>query len=211
MKLQAIISQARSLVDDVTEDDNPRQVANPLHSDTELKGYASEAEREAAMRGLLIWDNVTPDVCVIELSAEELTYPLSPKLLLIEDLAINDASLCAGSYSIRGAGNKREITLKYAPTEGSELRLTVYRLPLNDLTNLEDDEPEIPYYAHDKLAHWVAYRVYLQSDLDTASRDAAEQLALFERHFGPARSISDVARHLQHGVNQSVVMQGALA
>ena len=71
------------------------------------------------------------------------------------------------------------------------LNLTVVRLPLTDLTHL-DDEVEIHARYARNLRHWMAHRAYLKRDEDTFDeKKAAQAESLFVREFGNHSSAVD--------------------
>ena len=71
-----------------------------------------------------------------------------------------------------------------APTVSDTLRLQVYRLPLDSLTE-DDDEPEINSRLHIRLVDWMKHLAYSKQDTETRNDKKAEMFAnLFTSAFG---------------------------
>ncbi len=70
-------------------------------------------------------------------------------------------------------------------TAAFTIDLTVQRLPLTDMSNLEQHSPEIKSVYHIKLIEWAKWRAYSIDDVDANDpQKAAKALATFEHEFG---------------------------
>lgn len=88
----------------------------------------------------------------------------------------------------------KHLILDRAPSEaGGELLLEVYRYPLQEMVD-PDDEPEIGPRHHDALVHWALHVAYQTRDMEggAAQRSAVHE-AEFIKRFG-MRDDANVAR-----------------
>lgn len=84
------------------------------------------------------------------------------------------------------------------PTTNTTAKLEVFRAPLSTERLVKtSDKPPIPERTHRYLAHWAAYEALLKRDADMGdSGRAAQELAFFEREFGP-RPSARLNRHFK--------------
>lgn len=189
-------------------------IGNPyLWSDDEWMAFANDAEREACRRARLITDSSTAEVCSITLSATVATYDLDPRILFIQRAKLVGRSQPLGRASFKDldrsapdwegeTGEPRAYVpdmdtglFRPYPTPDStgQVRLTVTRLPLDDMTD-GSNTPEIRPHLHDSLVHWMLYRAYSKQDSEVADPNkAAGYLTLFEQEFGKKSSAIDEA------------------
>lgn len=176
-----------------------------LWSDSELTSYLNEAEREAAVRALLIRDRSTANVCEIALADGDDWKDLHPSVLEIEymylihpvtsqkipvvemmeeELNSSPSMLTAKGIPSRYIHVGQEIRLYPMPNGTMDLELIVRRLPLADMVD-DGDEPEIPAEHHYRLIDWAARCAYMKrdSDAEDATR-AAKHDTLFTESFG---------------------------
>lgn len=72
------------------------------------------------------------------------------------------------------------------------LYLSVYRLPLNDLTLVADNSPEIPDEYHFDLVFWMCHLAYTKQDADALDLNKSQwHEGQFERKFGAKLSAHD--------------------
>lgn len=117
---------------------------------------------------------------------------------------IRDYGNCAGLIDEFGLGSRLSLyaidgeTLRlygvpdttYITTPASYLRLEVYRLPLEDLSE-KFDEFEIPHVHQDGLMDWALYRAYGNKDGEEVDDNRSSlAYARFEQRFGPRKSAS---------------------
>lgn len=208
MDLRGLIDTARQRLDDGVA---------PYHvEDQALAKFAAEAEQEAALRGRLIYDDSTA-ITKITVVAGQHTYPLDSHINHIEAVSFTrEDSLRPRDLDMTGMDSIRQdcawhtrsssrpykavhlepqcsIRIWPTPSQAGTLELAVYRAPMFDLED-DDDEPEIPQRHHDGLVSWILYRVYSSKDSelnDDARAGAA--LAEFTSRFGQ-RDTADVMR-----------------
>ena len=194
MTLAEIIARARRTTDDLVE---PYAV-----SDADFTVFANRAEREACERAGLLFE-----VTAIPILAGTSTYQIDYEILGIAHAALPGRTLGkliptdldwlqthSPSSSTPSCYAQREqfIELYPTPDAASVLTLKLYRYPAAALESL-DDEPEIPPYHHEYLAHWMAFEAWTSDDPDTRDSDkASEQLALFTQRFGRPRSATEI-------------------
>ncbi len=178
-----------------------------LWSNAALLRYLREAEKQACMRGELLFDNTTPSVCEITLTNGVQSYTISPKLTQITNVFWNgqpvthttpenlDALLPtwrttdgtsilnkALFYVIQG----RKISSAPIPNAADALlgalKIEGYRLPISD----ESEEPEIPEEFHHDLIYYALHKAYSKNDSDTKDEvKAKEHLFYFDALYGP--------------------------
>lgn len=209
MNLGELISVARDRSDD--------KFAPFLWSDAEWVSFANDAEREACRRSRLIVDSSNCDIGEIRLRAGGKTYDLDQRILFIRRAKLQGRSQPLGRASYKDLDRCRPDwedetgepqayvpdmdTDKFrpypTPTEAGVVKLTVVRLPMVDMVDL-DDAPEIKPHLHDSLVFWMLYRAYSKQDSETKDdKKAAGNLALFENEFGKKSSAIDET-WLQH-------------
>lgn len=177
------------------------KVEPPLWSDALVLDCLNEAEREAADRARLIYD----DGYEIAVTAGQARYAIDPHIIDIERAALTadgDARppLRLAQYDrleLDRLGERRSFDRPFAlvhdgdgtaeiipaPKRNGLLLLEGYRLPLADFDL--DGEPEIPEVHHRALVEWALFRAYSIPDADGAN----DQLAAFyhdrfEKYFG---------------------------
>lgn len=203
MNLGELISTARDRSDD--------KAAPFLWSDAEWTSFANDAEREACRRARLIVDSSNCDIGEIRLRAGGRVYDLDQRVLFIRRaklkgraqplarVSYKDLDQCAPDWEDE-VGEPRGFipdmdTDKFrpypTPTEAGIVRLTVVRLPMANMEEL-DDTPEIKLHLHESLLYWMLYRAYSKQDSETKDdKKATTNLALFENEFGKKSSAMD--------------------
>lgn len=187
-----------------------------LWSNAALLRYLREAEKQACMRGNLLFDKTTPSVCEIALTNGVQSYAFSPKLTKITavfwhgqpvthttpdnlDALLPTWRIADGTsiqnkalyYVIQG----RNINLAPIPNTAdallSPLRIEGYRLPISD----EAETPEIPEEFHHDLIYYALHKAYAKNDSDTKDElKAKEHLFYFDALYG-AEVTSKVRQH----------------
>lgn len=176
----------------------------PLTSKADVMRYLDEAEEEACIRANLIFDQSTPAVCEIAVSAGTSVYKLHTAVLNITKAYFTPASGVEVELIItdrleldrkvkgwrRETGEPRyliqddtRIQFGCIPSTAGTLRIECYRLPLKKIEY--SDKPEIHRAHHRHLVKWVSYRAYAtpDSELFDPTR-SARSLAEFEQQFG---------------------------
>lgn len=196
MSLDELIDAYRGDTNDRTE--------QPLVSKEDVVRYLNEAEEEACIRANLIFDQSTPAVCEIVVTAGISVYKLHAAVLNVNKAYFTptggtEVELCIIDRleldrRERGWRKKTEtpryliqddvrIQLGCIPESAGALRIECYRLPLRSIE--DSDKPEIHRAHHGHLVKWVSYRAYAtpDSELFDPAR-SARSLAEFEQHFG---------------------------
>jgi hypothetical protein len=203
MKLRDLVKIFRDEVDDVTEPF--------LWTEEELIDYANDAENEACRRSRLLIDSTTVEICQIAVTANTAGYALDPRVIFVRRAKLATKSLPLGRASVRDLDDETpgwdahtgtvsayipdhdtgKLRLYRIPTVNDTLNLTVVRLPLEAMENL-DAEPEIHRRYQRNLRHWLKWRAYSKQDAETMDeKKAAAGLALFEQEFGKASPALD--------------------
>lgn len=210
MNLSDLIEEARERV---------RDLAVPYYcSDTRFTRFVNEAQREACRRARLLVDSTSSALCVIDMAANNSIYPLDRRILFVRRATIDGQSrplvrLHVRDLDPRGSEWQSEtgdvdgwvvgmdtgmLRLYRTPTANGTIRLTVQRLPLNDLAN-NNDEPEIEERQHMALLDWMEYRYYSTADAEIRDDTKAQAaLAAFEREFGPPATAIEEAWAQEH-------------
>lgn len=206
MNLGALLDIVREELDDTVEP--------YLWSNEFLADCATDAQNEACRRARLIVDSDTEDIAEIDLEANTATYALDPRVIRVERAIVDGESLplrfmlrrhmdaqrpgwedeeAATPEIIIPDWSSRKIRLFPAPDAVGTLRLTVIRLPLAPLNDL-DDEFEIPEHFQRNLRHWIKHRAFLKHDSETLDKKAsADALTLFADEFGRSQPAYDEA------------------
>lgn len=182
--------------------------------DDKILAWMNEAEREAAIRGKLIYDRDTESVCKLTLVPGQRRYRLSPLIDHIvcarhggrrlhaydrEELdRLDDDWRDSTSWSAGYVFDDTHIELVGVASELlGDVWLDVYRLPLQDFGSTSS--PEIAEIHHTHLVDWAAYRALSTEDFEerqVMDRSADLYLARFERYFGAKPSVN--IRRRQH-------------
>lgn len=174
-----------------------------LWSDEEVVTYLNDAVKEACERALLIEDRVTTAVCSVALVANQTDYRLHESVIQIKRLTFRGRALSETSVeqmdnedplweSRTGEprqyiqGESTGLRLVPAPRIAGTVNLTVYRLPLDDLSADNDSgTPEVPARHHMRLLPWMYRCAYLKHDSETYNREKAElHEMIFQGSFG---------------------------
>lgn len=199
------------LVDITRERLDDTGTTRPRWPSTSIARALNEAQREAALRGRLLRDDVSNRL-LITIEEGKMQYLLHPsifELISVRNTTTNkllretsvfklesrddqwrnrtSASVC--QYYVDVLPNERlRLNLVDIPaaTEAPVLlRLEVYRLPWDEMELEAEDEPEIAPRHHEGLVEWACYRCFMKRDPDTYDPvKAADHLAIFTDQFG---------------------------
>jgi hypothetical protein len=168
--------------------------AGNLWKNLELIQYLNTAHREIAVRTLCYRDAGESEICQLTISAGVATYVIDPRILTIEDAMLNStgASLVkaqlrdyrkvANTHTETGTPTQYleenrpfRLTLYPIPIVADTLYLTVYRLPLEDMTwaGRKSDVEEPPEQLREALIQGALSYAYQKRDADTG--DAGRQ------------------------------------
>lgn len=183
MNVSEILELARWRLDDT--------VAPYLWSDRELLLYLSEAQREFARETHVLRDDSTSEICDISVITEQQSYSISPLILDIYEVTLDNRSLAVGTMAelMTAFPNWRsqassapfvcikdvelhKILLFPTPNSDGSLHLSVARLPQYTLvidtpSTGETQVPEIPEQYHESLVYGMLARAYLKRDTET--------------------------------------------
>ncbi|KJU83827.1 hypothetical protein MBAV_003987 [Candidatus Magnetobacterium bavaricum] len=180
MTVKDILQRTRQLLTD--------NIPPYLWSDAELVDYLNDAINELLIQTRLLIDSATPDICRIDVSANVNAYALDKRVIALKRVV----SQGTGTLLVRvtqpymdalnanweqTTGSPRNylldatsgyLTLYPTPDKSDTLRLTVYRLPINELTpTAQDLEPEVNYRYHPRLIAGILCRAYEKTDTET--------------------------------------------
>lgn len=214
MDLNAIRTEVRRIADDKTDP--------PHNTDADLAKSASEAEREACVRGRLLYDdtstfltiNVNPaDLAALNTAVNPLVDEIDAGFYLASGSTRRQGLTICGLDWInqRDPGNSmtgqpshiarvgaRGLRLWPRPTTAGVLTLSAWRRPLLDM-DTGADEPEIEAKHHDGLIDWMLYRAYQTKDAENGDAELSKlHYNLFEARFGPRRDADAQARFREH-------------
>lgn len=165
-----------------------------LFKNAELIQYLNTAHSEIAVRTQCYRDGGESEICQIKVKIGTASYDIDPRIMTIEDVLLDSsgASLTkthltdyrrlADHRTTTGtpthyleANRPFKITLYPTPVVADTLYLTVYRLPLEDMTwaGRKSDMEEPPESLREALIQGVLMFAYQKRDSDTA--DAGRQ------------------------------------
>ena len=193
MNISGLITQFRTYTADHEEP--------YLWTDAIIKTHLDEGELESCIRGRLIFDKTTTDICSIDISSGTGTYTVSDTILEItsailtptaggDDITLEKISRAEldlaypdwrttddPSYAI--VFDDTSIEIIPAPAEDYTLAIEVYRSPVKTFS-AGSSKPEIAIVHHKYIVRWAMHRAYLMNDSDANSA----QLSLrYEKEF----------------------------
>ena len=183
-----------------------------LYADDDIADWLTDAEAQACMRGRLLLDDSTPDVCCALVLPGVSAYNLHPKLyelVLVRFKATGDTRSDpvrlvsrewmddnvrdwrdADNWSYTSASRRYAVQSETglrivpAPDVAGELLIEGYRLPMRPLAN-DNDKPEIHEASHEKLIQWALFRAFSVPDSEVFDPQRSQNaLAEFTQHFG---------------------------
>ena len=219
MTLDDLIQRFRALAKDT--------VQPYLWADEDVAAWLSDAEREAAIRGRLLFEDDRPEVCLIAVLPGQRTYPLHPKLYEIVGLRFQSVTddrarrlqivsrewldnghddwhgWAARQDSMRYAvQDERSIRLIAAPVVSGVLTIEGYRLPMRPMED-GDDKPEIHEAHHEHLVQWALHKAFSVADAEAFDSDRSLRAErAFTEYFG-LRPDSDLRRSTRIDVPQT--------
>lgn len=181
-----------------------------LWPDKELAPWFAEAEAEAAVRALLIFDAAEISVSTGETGKIDLPTQLFD--IHYAKLIAADGTVTELSHSSRRELDRlrqgwrdrterptnyvhddKSLILSAIPDQDYTLYIEFYRLPSEPMAE-DEDEPEINEVHHLNLIDWVLFRAYSKPDADAFNPNKAKEAeAAFVSYFGK-RSNADMRR-----------------
>jgi hypothetical protein len=204
MDLQTMIGFARMRCGD---NNDPQRT-----SDDEWTMFANLVEKDAARRARLLVDADTAACCEYEVDANDTTVTLHASVLYPRRVMWEGRTTPLTRLDVRDMDERRpgwesdtaaepegyipnrstgKLRLYPIPTTAGTLNCTVVRLPLAELSDMED-EPELHARTHEALIDGMLELHYAKSDQDVHDARLAElHAAKFAREFGPPVSALD--------------------
>lgn len=198
-----------------------------LFSDEDITDWLNDGVKEAAIRGRLIHDSTTTEVCTISTQPNVSVYALHESLYEIDSIhwlsaddPYNANPLCLTSQEEMGdiwhdwrtrEPNSPEYVIQHdtnirivpAPNVAGAIALEGYRTPLVPMT-LDTDRPEINIIHHEYLIQWALHKGFKSPDAETFDLNrAALAEQEFTEYFGE-RPDSDLRRITRHDVPHTV-------
>ncbi|MCG6552568.1 MAG: hypothetical protein L7F77_09595 [Candidatus Magnetominusculus sp. LBB02] len=187
MTLNEILATTRSMLDDT---------ATPyLWPDAELVVCLNDRLNAMCAEALCITDSSTPQICQISLTKGTASYPLDSRIIAIKRATVQSTATplfkttADSLFRWYGLWQNFEgtpayylldvqsgfITLHPVPAVSDTLHLSVYRLPLSEMSTLYPNvEPEIPRRYTRTLINGIAALAYEKSGSDTFSHESAK-------------------------------------
>lgn len=219
MKVSKLITEFRRRVDDQNTDP-------PLYDDGQIVDWLNEAMDEACIRGRLLTDSATADLCEIALVEGQAEYPLDPRIIEVTRVSIDDTRCDLDRIGIErlraSASTNNGLPTCYAleglPEQGMTLvldrpiaaqydamRIVVFRkqlvplrIPVAGPTPI-DDTPEIAEQFHRGLLHWMLHLAYDTRDSDKGDVGRSDRHERkFIEIFGVRPSASVMRKRLRH-------------
>lgn len=199
MTLGEIRTLTRRELDDEVGNDSSRYI-----KDYQIDAYANEAVIEACIRGRLLVDSSTAEICSIPIVAGTAAYPFDPRIIMIlrGKMASSTTPLGRASFTMLDERydnweaqegkvetfvtgmDKNQIRLFKVPVSDDTLKLTVIREPLESLVD-DENVPEIHPRLHQPLILWIKHRAYQNQDSQMWDKNRSDvHLEMFERKFG---------------------------
>lgn len=206
------MTRVADLIAELREDFLDDTVQEYLWSNASLLRFLNEAVYEANTRSFLLHGKQTKQI-----KAGVATYNLGCNVANVREIRVGGA--CPLQAMTTGELNDSK-SCCWTNTEGEPKAyvyendtITLYPKPINDavMTLTIAPEPErldmnsdLPFNHVNThaLLYWCAYRAFLNPDLDTVFyQKAADYLAMYERHFGKAKSelMKKMSRELPNG------------
>ncbi len=178
-----------------------------LSSDASVTAWLNEAENEACIRARLIYDETTPAVCSIVVTASVAVYPLHASIIDVTratftptgsstEYVLNltdrvEMDRCYRDWRTRvdvprqAIQDDTKFRLGCLPSTAGTIALECYRLPLVNIEDASSESPEIGRIHHRHLIHWALHRCYSRPDAELFDPNkSATALAEFTRVFG---------------------------
>ncbi|MBF0345270.1 MAG: hypothetical protein HQL06_13705 [Nitrospirae bacterium] len=212
MTVKEIIQRTRKLLTD--------NISPYLWSDTELVDYLNDSVNEMLIQTRLLIDSTTPEVCRIDVNADVSVYALDKRVIALKRVVLQSSGTplirVTQQYMDASSTNWEQVvgrprrflldatsghlTLYPTPDKSDTLRLTVYRLPLNELSpSTQDAEPEINYRHHSKLIHGILCRAYEKSDSETFNPNGSQKYAdIWHRYIEEVKKDTLVAGYIDN-------------
>jgi hypothetical protein len=204
MTQSELIAAFRSLADDTVE--------TYLWSDDEVRTYLCEAEKEAATRAKLLFDDSSVLYSQVTLAVGQSTYVLNPLVLTVQRVTLAGEKLTKKTKAILDAEipdwetttgtplyyilQDQSIRVVPIPEATGTLHTDVVRLPVI----MKERGPEIHSRYHFKLLDWALHLAYSRRDADTFDPiKAMNYESRFTTSFGDSQAANTQRQRLVEG------------
>jgi hypothetical protein len=167
-----------------------------LWADDEALVYMNEAQKQFCRKTEGISDASTPSVVQVAVETGGIFASVHPSILTFRQAVLGSTGYKldivnhtevqrwdngTGSVTQMIVGMERnKVRWNRTPTVDDEVTLLVYRLPVDDITDF-DQEFEIDALHHTALAFWMSHLAYMKTDIETFNKQASDKArALFE-------------------------------
>lgn len=173
-----------------------RDVETPyLWEDADVYRYMNDAQNMFCRLTEGIEDS-SSDVCRITVTAGVEWYPIDRKILKVREAVNTTTGRPYGVVNMEKASlqgvlfngrpgplrlfvtgmEKHKLRAWPLPSEGATVELRVFRLPLEPITDIGDQELEIDEQHHNALLLWMKSLAYTKQDADAYDKAASEEL-----------------------------------
>lgn len=169
-----------------------------LWTDDEALVYMDEAQKQFCRKTEGIADASTPSVVQVTVDAGDIFAPVHPSILTFRQAVLGSTGYkldiknhteihrwdnAAGSITQMIIGMERnKVRWDKTPTVDDEVTLLVYRLPLEDIDDF-DQELEVDPLHHTALAFWMSHLAYMKTDIEAFNKQASDKgRMLFEQY-----------------------------
>jgi hypothetical protein len=217
MKLSDLIAEARQRCSDTSQP--------PMCTDARFTLLANDAENEACRRARLLVDSTTPEICKIDVLANQPLYPQNPSIIFVRRASLDTGDRYLSRITRRDLDDhlgpnwmtetgevvgfvpdtdSQALRLFRIPEDPGVLSLTVVRLPKTPMVLGDADVgPEIHPRLHMSLVSWMVYRFFDTPDAEMRDpKKAAAALVEFEREFGPPATATEEQWATEHYAQQ---------
>ncbi len=166
-----------------------------LWSDEEIFEYANDAQKMFARDTGGIPDGTTAAVTEIDVTPADDWYALHPSILQIRTASRTDTGRPVEVLNFEDMRERRwyfdgtlgllramvigierhKVRMWPYPSETMTVSMTVFRLPLVEITSDGDQEFEIDVEHHRHLLHWMRHLGYLKQDSETFDKSKSEE------------------------------------
>jgi hypothetical protein len=206
-------------------DDTTDTVAPYLWSDLEVFHYMNSAYTTFVRRTGGIPEYYNDETCLVTASKNVETTPLHPKILTIREAHLEPKGETVKVINMQDEaylqmedyGLYRQLTVsktigkvKYLvigiqddiakwvsiPDVDYQVRLLIERLPLEEITGLQQEFTDVKEHHHPFFLHWMKHLAYSKQDADTFDKvKAADEEQRFLSYCGAARQEKEKYKH----------------
>jgi len=193
------------------------QVRPYLWSDTDAFVYMNEAQLQFCRMSEGIPDATTTEVCSVPVITGEITAEIHPSILHFRNAYLVSTGM---ELTIRNHNSVKKwdnhtgqitsmiigmqdnlVRWDHTPMLDDEVSLLVFRLPLTDITDVDQDFEVDPRH-HPSLALWMKHLGYLKNDVETYDKQQSDRAkAEFEQYCMQVKIEQGRYRHAPRAVS----------